>query len=306
MTGIEIVLCIAGAALFIISFLLPQSKEKISETDKNYSKEEIKKAIDEQLKDAKHKVSDILDETVQYTVEKAERSLERLSIEKINAVSEYADTIIDDINKNHQEVMFLYDMLNNKHENLKETAAEINQTTRAAKNTVKVLENTAKKIEYLPEENEELFHGSDESWNLQEENVEETFVPLGRAIEAAEEAAEKKVAKANRVSTEANKEKAAEQKKTSSTQEANAEKDTVKKTPSTKKAESVTLSETVKRINASVNDISFESGREGGNNNEKILRLHNQGKSNMAIAKELGLGVGEVKLVIDLFEGMSS
>ena len=28
------------------------------------------------------------------------------------------------------------------------------------------------------------------------------------------------------------------------------------------------------------------------------------GKSNMAIAKELGLGVGEVNLVIDLYKGI--
>ena len=34
------------------------------------------------------------------------------------------------------------------------------------------------------------------------------------------------------------------------------------------------------------------------------MELHKAGKSNMAIAKELGLGLGEVKLVIDLFEGM--
>ena len=32
--------------------------------------------------------------------------------------------------------------------------------------------------------------------------------------------------------------------------------------------------------------------------------MHNEGKSNMAIAKELGLGIGEVKLVIDLFKGL--
>ncbi len=38
------------------------------------------------------------------------------------------------------------------------------------------------------------------------------------------------------------------------------------------------------------------------NNNERILRLHKLGKSKTAIARELGLGVGEVKLVIDLFE----
>ena len=49
-------------------------------------------------------------------------------------------------------------------------------------------------------------------------------------------------------------------------------------------------------------DISFM--QDGGNNNERILELHKQGKSNVSIAKELGLGVGEVKLVIDLFEGM--
>lgn len=40
------------------------------------------------------------------------------------------------------------------------------------------------------------------------------------------------------------------------------------------------------------------------NSNERILQLHEAGKSNMAIAKELGLGIGEVKLVIDLFEGV--
>ncbi len=38
----------------------------------------------------------------------------------------------------------------------------------------------------------------------------------------------------------------------------------------------------------------------GNNHNEEILRLYKSGKSNVAIAKELGLGVGEVKLVIDL------
>ena len=42
---------------------------------------------------------------------------------------------------------------------------------------------------------------------------------------------------------------------------------------------------------------------ETGNNNERILELASKGKSNVEIAKELGLGIGEVKLVIDLFKG---
>ena len=46
----------------------------------------------------------------------------------------------------------------------------------------------------------------------------------------------------------------------------------------------------------------WETAEEGQNNNEKILEMHRQGKSTVAIAKELGLGVGEVKLVIDLYK----
>uniref|UniRef100_UPI004055B7B6 DUF6115 domain-containing protein n=1 Tax=Acetatifactor sp. TaxID=1872090 RepID=UPI004055B7B6 len=40
------------------------------------------------------------------------------------------------------------------------------------------------------------------------------------------------------------------------------------------------------------------------NRNEKILKLYRQGKTQVAIAQELGLGVGEVKLVIDLYQKM--
>ena len=42
---------------------------------------------------------------------------------------------------------------------------------------------------------------------------------------------------------------------------------------------------------------------ENGNNNEKILEMSRAGKSNMEIAKTLGIGTGEVKLVVDLFKG---
>ena len=49
-------------------------------------------------------------------------------------------------------------------------------------------------------------------------------------------------------------------------------------------------------------EIQFDSESNMGSNKEKILTLHQEGKSNMAIAKSLGLGIGEVKLIIDLFE----
>ena len=39
------------------------------------------------------------------------------------------------------------------------------------------------------------------------------------------------------------------------------------------------------------------------NNNDKILAMASQGLDTVQIARTLGLGVGEVKLVLDLFRG---
>jgi DNA-binding NarL/FixJ family response regulator len=39
-----------------------------------------------------------------------------------------------------------------------------------------------------------------------------------------------------------------------------------------------------------------------GNQNGLVLEMFQQGKSRVEIAKELGLGVGEVKLVLDLYQ----
>ena len=42
---------------------------------------------------------------------------------------------------------------------------------------------------------------------------------------------------------------------------------------------------------------------EDSNHNDAILALHKQGKSSIDIARELTLGLGEVQLVIGLYEG---
>jgi hypothetical protein len=42
---------------------------------------------------------------------------------------------------------------------------------------------------------------------------------------------------------------------------------------------------------------------DGVNHNDEILAMHKQGISDVQIARDLGLGLGEVKLVIGLFKG---
>ena len=49
--------------------------------------------------------------------------------------------------------------------------------------------------------------------------------------------------------------------------------------------------------------LQFAPGEETTkNNNDRILEMHRMGRSDMAIAKDLGMGIGEVKLIIALNE----
>ncbi len=244
MGTLEIVLLLVGGVIFVLSFIIPSKMEGMSKETRELVEDEVKNIVNKEMDGMKGKIEDIVDETVTYAMEKTERSLERVSNEKIMAVNEYSDTVLEDINKNHKEVMFLYDMLNDKHQNIKNTVSEVEKTVKEVEQTAK----TGKKKEIVPKPVDESV-----------EEKEDDFVVLmpGKA----------------ETTTKAIK----------------------RKTPA----------KTAKPADAPELDISFmKEGRKNGNNNERILELHNSGKSNVAIAKELGLGVGEVKLVIDLFEGM--
>ena len=133
---LEVVLLIAGIVIFIGSFLLPSGKE--SGINKEAAKEEIKGLMEEEMQTVRSQMQDKMDETSEDALEKAERSLERLTNEKIMAVSEYSDTVLQEIHKNHEEAMFLYDMLNNKHANIKDTVSKMDKAVKAAEDKAKV------------------------------------------------------------------------------------------------------------------------------------------------------------------------
>lgn len=216
---LEVILLIVGIVIFIGSFLLPAGRSDAGRIDTDAAKQEIHGLIEEEMKTVRAQVQDKVEETSEDVVEKAERSLERLTNEKIMAVNEYSDTVLQEIHKNHEEAMFLYDMLNSKHANIKDTVSKVDKAVKAAEDKVKAIDDTPT------------------------------------------------------VKTE----------------------ETEKVIPADKPA---------KTEEAVSPEIGFmgETAEEGQNNNEKILEMHRQGKSTVAIARELGLGVGEVKLVIDLYK----
>ena len=228
---LEIVLLIAGVIIFTGSFFLPLGGEKNTGIDQKAAKEEIHGLVEEEMNNVRSKMQDKMEETSEDAIEKAERALERLTNEKIMAVNEYSDTVLQEIHKNHEEAMFLYDMLNSKHANIKDTVSKMDKAVKAAEN--KTLEN---------------------------KTVENKA--------AAEKTATDKTA------------------------------GTVAEEKTVDASQTETL---IQPENSPEIGFMGETVQEGQNNNEKILEMHKQGKSTVAIAKELGLGVGEVKLVIDLY-----
>ncbi len=48
--------------------------------------------------------------------------------QKILEMNEYADGVLKEINRNHNEVMFMYDMLNEKDKEIKTTVKDVNGT----------------------------------------------------------------------------------------------------------------------------------------------------------------------------------
>lgn len=221
----EIILLIVGGVIFVLSFFIPDKK---GASAGGLGPDDISALMDRELAAVRGRLDEAVEEAVSDATEKTERSLGRITNEKIMAVNEYSDTVLTEIRKSHEEVMFLYDMLNNKHTSLKNTAAELNRAVKEAQGAAAALERQK---------------AAGEDADL----APETLAEQGMAAPEPEAAVTEETAAA----------------------------------------------------------AGFHGDAESGDyvsNKEKIRSLHRQGKSPADIARELELGVGEVKLVIDLYQ----
>ena len=128
MTAIEICLVAAGLILMVGSFFVT---EKLSpdELDKiaKLSQEEIAHIVDKEIAASHDKVQEQLETELEEVLEKLDRESDKETNEKIMAISEYSDTVIESINKSHNEIMFLYSMLGDKHKEMIDFSNEIQQ-----------------------------------------------------------------------------------------------------------------------------------------------------------------------------------
>lgn len=276
----EIVLIVLGIIVFVLSFMLPAGKKNEADENAKISEEALKEMLDKEMENVRSQIGDIVDETITYAMEKTERGMDRLTNEKMMAVNEYSDTVLEEINKNHKEVVFLYDMLNDKHESLKNTVSEAVKTADDVKQTLKDAEVTAREVK------ETVSEAAETTAKTQDEFV--PFTPV--KVEVIEAVQKTDVEEQNSSKEEAAKE-----------QEPEPPKKKPRKPRTSKASGKEAAAVDVPKVEVDLSAVGKNGER---NSNERILQLHEAGKSNMAIAKELGLGIGEVKLVIDLFEGV--
>lgn len=227
MNPLEIILILLGLAIIIISSrMIDRNGEAGKGNPVRINMEDTLNG--EELKRFKEQVREQLSELKEEVIVRTDDELSVMSNEKIMAVGEYSDQILEKIKHNHEEVVFLYNMLNEKEKELK--------------TTVTALESTRKKTqEVLP---------------AKTENKEQPV------------------------------------KKVTGIQQVQGQQMKVAAKPSPKE----------KPVEP---QITLETDQ-GANNNEQILALYSKGKTVVEISKLLGLGQGEVKLVIDLFRGRKS
>ena len=298
MVAIEIILIIVGIICVIVSLVMNfDNKEdntgsdipsELSEEQKNKIKQQIDKMIDEQISGV---------------AEKTEASLDKISNTKILEMNEYAESVLGEINRNHNETVFLYDMLNEKAKEIKSTVKDVNNTKRQVEKIHAEVKNSEENAVCEPDRTDDGKEPAYEQAEHSDKNTKDIAKErLAALVKKSNERARSEDGTPRR-NVQAEK---LENKTTAKTTTA---KTTTAKKTETKQPAKKTTKQTTKQSagkaqdtekNTDAADIQLDPGL---TNNEKILKLDSMGASVKDIAKQLNLGVGEVKLVIDLYKG---
>lgn len=234
------VLIAVGLVLVAVSFFISEKVDKRLSGKETLPPQQAKDIWSEKdEKNVSERIESILSEKTEEAVVRVDDQLSQISNEKIMAVSDFSDQLLEKLEQNHSEVVFLYNMLGEKEEEIKQLVSR----------PVPVVEVSAATNEIL-----------------KPEPAEEELPTLKEAISGLEAVA----------MATAPKKKPAVRKK--------------KEEPAKRAAGLEAKTHSVEMVE--------------GNQNEQILKLYEAGKSILEISRELGLGQGEVKLVIDLFQGV--
>lgn len=122
MGGLEIALFVLAIAFVIISFFLIDNNQKVDEKAALADARELSAIGSGVLEKVNKEADEIVSDT--------EERLKELSNDKIMAVGEYSEQVIEKIDTNHREVVFLYQMLQDKEKELKNLSEQLDAQRR--------------------------------------------------------------------------------------------------------------------------------------------------------------------------------
>ena len=158
MNAMEVLLIVLGVGAYAASFIIPEKSGK--KEGNSFGEKEIKKLIEEQWPQLKENMEEDSKERAKEIAQQVERELEKLSNEKIMAVADYSKTVLEEIQKNHTEVMFLYSMLNEKEQDVKDALKVINQAKTESQNffekTVSIVDKVDQEFDRIDKELKEF------------------------------------------------------------------------------------------------------------------------------------------------------
>ncbi len=237
MEPITIVMILLGIALLVGSCFFPKEDKSETSYDELINRLAKRELTKEETERIRQTVDQIVSEKTEEVIIKTDDYLSQVANEKIMSVDEFSKQILERMDKNNSDIMFLYNMVSDTKEELKGEIAKAERVKEALKRTVEEKEGT------VPEK--------------------KTAVKL-QPVASASKAAPKKP--------------------------------TVKK-----ETEEPKSTDDIAALLAATVTMEQNVTSDGDLPKEKILALYKEGKSVRDISRELGMGQGEVKLVIDLY-----
>ena len=318
MTATIVVMIIIGLIFIFVSYFISEkiASESQSKNEDLLTVDENYKFSDRELQIIKTKIEDVIARQAKDILYETNDSLASMANEKTMALGDYAVSVCDEIEKNHKEVMFLYSMLDDKQKELMETVKKVDEMKAD-------INELLKQYEALPDLSKTTVFidkaADDRKEEPKKEDVEEKRdYPKNSALDqlsALKQSYKEAVKENDTVSVSDTKKEDSEVKEKEDPTASESEKTehSESSVAQVEKTDTDTMEEVlvedddpfaeIDHTDIDFDDVMDEEFEEQDNSNDIILEMYRNGNSILDIAKQLGLGVGEVRLVIDLYQG---